>query len=169
MPGTIKQPFHFGHFFFSLNGRVTRVPFSVFILPSKIFFWGAPIIIRAHSLDKSLLLPLIAVISMVHLSILWSLFAVTFKRLHDIGLSGLLGLLVFIPPLMNMGVSGLTVRATLNGFSEPTPVWIGTVINILFYIIWACTVVLALWPSRKGINKYGPDPSRPPTDASEIF
>lgn len=168
MPGTIKQPFLFGHFFFSLNGRVTRVPFSVFILPSKIFFWGAPVVIRAYPLDKSLLLPLVAVISILHISILWPIFAVTFKRLHDIGLSGLLGLLAFIPPVMNMIVSGLTARATLNGLSNPTPIWIGTMINMLFYIIWACTLALAFWPSCKGSNTYGPDPSQP-EDTSEVF
>lgn len=170
MSDSIKQPFHFWRFFFSLKGRTSRLPFAAFILPCKIFFLGMPILIRlnANTNGASAVPMQVAVIGAIHLAVLWPMFAVIFKRLHDIGFTGLLGLIGLAPMCLAATISFLQIRAGMAGQDLHLP-WAGILTNTLLCAMWACALALALWPGNKGSNKYGSSSRYPDMDKSDVF
>ncbi|MFT4075344.1 MAG: DUF805 domain-containing protein [Asticcacaulis sp.] len=165
----MQRQFHFWAFFFSLKGRVTRLPFALTVLPFKLFFACVPHVMRAYSLPVSSVTMVLGIITICHLIVLWPLFAVTFKRLHDVGLSGFLALLASVPGILNFIASFIQSRALLDHAYNPTLHWTLMATTIAFYTISACTLALALWPGNKGPNQYGPSPRQPDMDKSDVF
>ena len=172
MPASIKQPFHFWRFFFSLKGRTTRLPFVAFFLPYKLIFLGASMLIDANIYGTLSLQSVAAAmyarnaLNILNILLLWPVFSITFRRLHDIGLSGLLGLIWFAPAIVNAAVFALLMPATASNPFAMLPLILK---SVCFYTLWAFTLTLALWPGTKGPNKYGPDPRQPIMDRSNVF
>ncbi len=158
MPESKPPPFHFWRFFFSLRGRVSRVPFAAFTLPVKALFFFA-VTAAGHifvTTRQDLALILLGVLKWL---VIWPSFALTFKRLHDCNLPGLIALALFAPAAVT-AVQTVGEILTIHQGVAPTAhsVVFGGASNIFFYGLWLFALGLALYPGTKGANRYGPDP-----------
>ncbi|CAL4867333.1 hypothetical protein MMA231_01585 [Asticcacaulis sp. MM231] len=162
-----QAKFRFWWFFFSLAGRLARKPFIAFALPMKLIAI-AILLVRYAGVSLTPLVSLTLVI--FQLAFAWPQYAVTIKRLHDVGRSALFAL--HIPIYLVVWVCYLVF---FNYVSRTQP------FNFLPYVIYnftqyACLLysfilflVLAIIPGTQGRNRYGPHPHRPDQSASEVF
>ena len=162
-----RPPFHFWRFFFSLRGRVSRVPFAAFMLPVKAFFFFA-VTAAEHSFlatRQDLTLIFLGVLKWL---ITWPSLALTFKRLHDCNLPGLMALVIFSPAVVNAIQTINEVIAIHHGAApNVSSVLYNGASNAFFYGLWIFALGLALFPGSKGPNRFGPDPRQQasPADA----
>lgn len=141
-------------FLFSLKGRVSRVPFVVFILTCL----GVIYISRfMEASDDLSMLPILTTL-MVIILLIWPIFSVMTKRLHDISKKSLWALPVALSPAILIFFS---IFYTMMGFLNPYPEneWLLSSPPFLFLgYISVLTVALALLPGTKGANRFGPSP-----------
>ena len=162
----IKPPFRFWNFFFSLNGRVSRLAMWTFILPWRLLAFAAllglqawshavPMTLKAdHTPNYPAWYLLQAGIGLFSLFMAWPTFAVRFKRLHDVRLTGLPALVTILPITVQMVFSsGLIFMAT-----KVLPHGAHSLGIIATAIVWLLDLALAVVPGTRGPNRYGPDP-----------
>ncbi len=177
-----KAPFRFWSFFFSLKGRVSRWPIIAIVIPSHLAFYGLSYVrsaalnayMRSHPNDFESVATYLAiyafVIATISLILLWPMFALPFKRLHDANMSGQPILIYWIPFIAGAGGSILLVIAGAKGHG-PFPAYMH---NAYFVwgariISWAVAIVPALLPGTKGPNRYGPPQGQLPNLAEDVF
>ena len=176
-----QAKFRFWWFFFSLKGRVTRVPIVFFVLPFHVVFLAFDIVSRIvpRNTDKILFENpwFIAGVMLFAINILlnWPIFALLVKRLHDFGLTGIIALPCLYPIFITIaaGTWGLlheshTIRPEFDpGFR------IGDYAQYILstYYIYTSILILAsaLIVGNRGNNRYGVDlkPSLP--TAGNVF
>jgi uncharacterized membrane protein YhaH (DUF805 family) len=167
MTNAIKQSFHFGRFFFSLKGRLTRAPFIAFMLPMKLL---STAILTA----KYISLPLIPAFALgliaLQLVLAWPQYAIIVKRLHDIGRSALFA--IHIPVYMIAWLYYLFFFYYLSHL-QPLNLLPYVAYNLLEKIVvfygYVLFFVLAFVPGTKGMNLYGPHPRHTAQSISNVF
>ncbi len=188
MPDT-KPPFRFWNFFFSLNGRVSRLGVWAFILPEKALAWFVPYLIArfiyhpaavaykaaVHSddFDKvQAMFPSFETASIIwslqgviFLFLLWPAFALTFKRLHDVGWRGLFALPILSPYIYN----GIVLTFQIAGHLHRVNLHASLIFNALYYYTWALSILLAILPGNTETNRFGRLPTQPPKPIQDVF
>lgn len=98
---------------------------------------------------------LLAPAAVIALALVYVLFCIHAKRLHDLGLTGFLCLLMFASPLLNAVLM-------LNGEAVLIPVdlvrWLDIFAKTTLGLSLVLQVVLLVWPGRHGDNGYGGNP-----------
>ncbi len=101
--------------------------------------------------------------NLVVLLTLWPIFAVLFKRMHDLGKAGWIALVYFLP--VAEGVYAVyqitTGDMSFDGLES-------IMANGLHVAVWCFIVGLGILLGVKGPNRYGPDP-RHPEAAPDVF
>ena len=173
-----QAKFRFWWFFFSLKGRVTRVPFAVFLLSTRLALEaGSFIITQAVSNDNiPLKSGLYLFLGLIGIVLLWPQFSVLTKRLHDISLPFWPALLYFVPKASQLAFLYFwQAQSRINALATPTSaevqfnIWASMLIPALNVGVWIGLLVLAFIPGTQGRNRYGPHPHRPDQSASEVF
>jgi uncharacterized membrane protein YhaH (DUF805 family) len=125
--------------FFSLEGRIARLPFlGGLLLLTAIsgvvsMIGAAQIWVHRGTAGASVVLVLMAAAALVNA---WTALALYAKRLHDLGASGWMGV-----PILAAGIVGLAT---------------GSILSMGFGIVAAITLCLA--PGESGQNRWGPAP-----------
>ncbi|MDC7675606.1 DUF805 domain-containing protein [Asticcacaulis machinosus] len=147
-------------FLFSLSGRVARLPFLLFVI-------GAKLMIEAIGYAQRRYMPaltyddimLTAIPGIITLILMWPLFAVTVKRLHDIEWPAVLALVQFIPLI------GIAIFFTRSQFYTADAEHLarmfelaGIGLNIMALISLGLFVLLAIIPGVNRTNRFGPPP-----------
>ncbi len=145
----------------NFSGRARRSEYWYFTLVNLIFA------IATTAIDKTLDLKF-GLNSLYSLAVFIPGLAVSVRRLHDIGKSGWLLLIVYL--VMIAAVVSLVVAAfaTMGG-SFSAGIGIGLIVPILIILallIWI--LVLYCTNGDEGENKYGPDPKRNGEEINEI-
>ena len=142
----VKKPLH-------LTGRASRAEFwYVFLL----FFLIELTVI------------FIVIADIVYIDEFWSyltwaitgfMFALTVRRLHDVGRSGLLVIITVIPILIDLVVGvGYEYGFIYQIVDEDLGSIILTPLNIIAWVVSFYIFFLTLCEGNRGPNKYGPDP-----------
>ncbi len=175
LPAAAKPPFRFWSFFFSLQGRVSRLAIWAFVIPYDVTFFLASRYI--HELQSNSIHHLTSVegfypqpwvigylvLGIVEFLMFWPIFAVIFKRLHDIRLSGLISLITLAPFVLAFARG--FARTGLHVYIKPEPmIFFG-----LGMAVWIAHAILAVIPGTSGANRYGNDPCQAPEQAQDVF
>ncbi|MEI9902533.1 MAG: DUF805 domain-containing protein, partial [Asticcacaulis sp.] len=112
----------------SPKGRIGRVTYVLDLILFNVLFFGVDFgaAYSAQTLDPDILDRfgwLYAVVAVLALLLIYILFCIHAKRLHDIGLTGFICLVMFLPPL-------LTLFLSLDGTSFDLPVTLVRVLDI---------------------------------------
>lgn len=165
MPSS-TPPFRFWHFFFSLNGRVSRHAIWWFVLPVEIVLRGGReifrLVARQHAMVDGFqtLYVGMTLFGLVRLIMAWPIFAVLFKRLHDRTLTGLIALPYLLDFAVAIGIA-FTYFSFRNHESLQTASLIlrySPFVGLAFTTL--LVLILAILPGRRGPNRYGADPRR---------
>ena len=176
-----QAKFRFWWFFFSLKGRVTRVPVWYFVLPLHVIFLTFDIVSRIvpQNSDKILFENpwFIAGLALAGFYVLlcWPIFAIVVKRLHDIGLSGMAALPCLYPLLiiLALGLSESMYHSGIDIFEYipffRTDDYAQYVLSA--YYIYASILILAsaLIPGNKASNRYGNSVLQTVPATNEVF
>lgn len=143
-----KPPFRFWSFFFSPQGRVSRLTMWVFVVPASLAYLTLSRLLWAlsvqHLSDVSVYSAQ-AGLGFAGLLMFWPLFAAVFKRLHDIQLTGFLALIMLLPQ---------SARAASIALGH-----LGPVLSVLpECMVWLGFIGLSIVKGTRGPNRYGPDP-----------
>lgn len=162
-------------FLFNPQGRVSRKGFALaFFLPWLVLVQVLPLVLPANTIVG-------LITTLIGLFYLWPSFvAVPVKRLHDLGLSGwlqvivpIVGLVGFVLMLVGMfqayggdpqafaeefdGItSNAVMMATFWQFIRPSPLALVGLIMLMGFLIEF--IVMCLIPGQKGANEHGEDP-----------
>lgn len=163
-----KAPFRFWRFFFSLQGRVSRVPFLTFELITRLgLLAGYQIVRHIPGLPPITIIAYTLPLTLISLAALWPNFALLFKRFHDNGQSGLWALPYFAPFLYGGYIgytslqAGLHNHAFVPGFSYVN--WLIIAIN------YGLVLIAAALPGNRTTNAFGPRPGLLPDQAQDVF
>lgn len=169
----IKPPFHYWRFFFSPHGRVSRKAIWYFALPEKVALhilgWSLTYIVQ-QQIDYPQSSPWmigITIVGLVDLILMWPVFAVVAKRLHDVGLTALFA----FPPFLSLAwllfpmVSIATGFQTAAGYFE----YINMVMQWISIYYLLLIAVLAVVPGQKTTNRFGPPVTGPEDDEAKHF
>ncbi len=159
----------------SARGRCTRVQYLVYGIGSLALLLVLPFGIGGllslfgppHILDLNLstILTRFTILTAVLVAclVVYVLFCITAKRLHDLNLPAVTGLLLF----------GGTVSDAIVTFGDayvPLDGDLADFVSLGAYIVAGLMVLaLCVWPGKKGENRYGTDPGidEPAAEASE--
>lgn len=147
-------------FLFSLNGRVARLPFLVFVLGVKLAIeaigYGQRHYMPPLPIDDMMLAAIPGIITLI---LMWPLFAVTVKRLHDIEWPAALALVQFIPLI------GIVIFFTRSQYYTADAEHLarmfelaGVGLNIVALVSLGLFVLLAVIPGVNRTNRFGPPP-----------
>lgn len=173
-----RLPFRFWRFFFSLQGRVSRLPYALFVVGPLAFFAALTLM---HGLIRQGFFVenpgmLYAAIGIAKLLLLWPHFAVISKRLHDLGSNLLPAFAWFLPLAGSIGMTIWQMRPVSNPLETPSSpdVAVGIYAQLAFSVLnialLLAAVILSIIPGTKGTNRYGPSPRATSAQAvSEIF
>ncbi len=162
-----------GRFFFSLYGRIPRLPFIPFTIASYIAFI---LLINAWSAQHAAVM--IYLLNTLVLSVFPLKFLVMSKRLHDVGLSAVFGFPLLIIMTMglyaNFGVGLLHAPAIgLLGFTlwiANRNVSIGSILGLTaLAAIVLSDLALMAWPGNRNANRYGAPAKRRDSAVAEHF
>lgn len=167
-----KPSFRFWNFFLSPNGRVSRKPIWYFVAPIQATFYAISWIVAQNvqaAIDggdfrNSPWLFGDLVLALFTLTMLWPMFALVGKRLHDVGWTAGLG----VAPFVVLVLAIVQSVSTLNGLGNiPTALYM--LIPLLTYYNLALIALLAVLPGTKGANRFGlPVGSFPPEPAEHF-
>ena len=169
----IKPSFRFWRFFFSPQGRVSRLAIWAFVLPVRLSLLAIDLTMQAigfpmDSINTYSSTPWY-MLSMVKLAIIvvtmWPIFAILAKRLHDIGWTFLPALAAFMPI-----IGGILVFIYLQVTDEfpPNPI-IGRIQPILNDTAFVLALVLAFIPGQRTTNRFGPPVTGPADNPAHHF
>ena len=162
-----KPPFRFWNFFFSPQGRVSRLAIWAFVLPVRLSLLAIDLAMQTigfpfDSINTFSSSPWY-MLSMVKLAIIvvtmWPIFAILAKRFHDLGWTGLPALAAFMPIILGVLVS---IYLRVTGEIPPNPM-IGRIQPILNDSAFVLALVLAFIPGQKTSNRFGPPVTSPST------
>ncbi|WAC48450.1 DUF805 domain-containing protein [Asticcacaulis sp. SL142] len=147
-------------FLFSLSGRVARLPFIAFVIGVKLAIEAIGYAQRQYMpplpIDDMMIAAIPGVITLV---LMWPLFAVTVKRLHDIEWPAVLALVQFIPLI------GIVIFFTRSQYYTADAEhlarmfeWAGIGLNIMALISFGLFLLLAVIPGVNRTNRFGPPP-----------
>jgi uncharacterized membrane protein YhaH (DUF805 family) len=138
-----------GNYLFSVQGRINRAKYWLFVLVSFVVLSVLGIFLYAViAAMPALTIPAGIIAVLVYLALLYAGIAVAIKRLHDRDKSGWWLLLFFLVPSVLSGigqVSGSLALSAIFGLAA------------LAIMIWAF-VELGCLRGTVGSNAYGPDP-----------
>jgi len=190
LPDKAKPAFRFWSFFFSLKGRVSRVPIWAFVLPVKAVLQLASfaLLFYEHEVRRSFLrtapssgsAPAIfnhyqdlrivgLVFGLIAWLMFWPIFALLFKRLHDAGWLGLFALPV---PLSFVYIIAMAIFRILHHNTMPDPnlaLYTSWILGAIKVYGWTLAIILAVLPGMHGTNRFGPAPGQPPATAEDVF
>ncbi|MDC7675607.1 DUF805 domain-containing protein [Asticcacaulis machinosus] len=160
-------------FLFSTQGRVTRLPFILFVVGLRVITEGLAFLIRNYyPMDDigryGLMLTIPGLIGMITL---WPVFAVTVKRLHDINWS-------FAPAIGHLLVPiiGFTATFLVASLNEPgtEPFYkaqqvVDWIMMAFTYYLYALLLILSIVKGTRGPNRYGPAPKGKDDTAEAVF
>jgi len=112
-------------FFVGLEGRVGRIGYAI---PLALIVFTSTVIVATATvvaLRDGGPLPVMAAVGVLVLIVPWVAFAMTWKRLHDVGVSGIYAFMLFVPVVALLMVAVLCLLpgdAEPNQFGEPEPV-----------------------------------------------
>lgn len=177
MTNTARALFKFWRFFFSTQGRVSRVPYTLSVVLPRLVLVAAALATNAIVTPKDFQMS-----TMVRLAdggcfllLLWPHFAITSKRLHDFGFSLWPALVLFMPFLTGIMLGVALANHMLNIFStagSPQSIslrYAHLILTGLTHITTVASLILALVPGTKGINRYGPNPLHPDGAVTNVF
>lgn len=147
-------------FLFSLNGRVARLPFIVFVIGVKLMIEALGYAQRQFMpplpIDDSLILAIPGILTLI---LMWPLFAVTVKRLHDIEWPAVLALVQFIP------IIGIVIFFTRSQYYTADAEHLARMfevanfgLNIVALMSFGLFLLLAVIPGVNRTNRFGPPP-----------
>ncbi|WKL56146.1 DUF805 domain-containing protein [Asticcacaulis sp. ZE23SCel15] len=147
-------------FLFSLSGRVARLPFIAFVIGVKLAIEAIGYAQRQYMpplpIDDMMIAAIPGVITLI---LMWPLFAVTVKRLHDIEWPAVLALVQFIPLI------GIVIFFTRSQYYTADAEhlarmfeWAGIGLNIMALISFGLFLLLAVIPGVNRTNRFGPPP-----------
>ena len=148
---------------FTARGRVNRLQFAVYGVGSLVALVGLefavdkllellqpPLIMDiGHATMLRRFIILAAVLLAIFL--VYALFCVTARRLHDLGLPAVCVLIMFIGSLSDAVVSFADPYFPLDGPVADLVTNAGYVLAPVFVLL------LCIWPGKRGDNRYGPD------------
>ncbi|WKL56145.1 DUF805 domain-containing protein [Asticcacaulis sp. ZE23SCel15] len=149
-------------FLFSTQGRVTRLPFILFVVGLRLVTEIAHYFARNQDPSTSIIQysNVFAIIGVVGLIALWPVFAITVKRLHDMNLPAVLALGHFIPFPLGF-LSSQFILAQIQSPDSNSALFLSATqitMQIVYFYILALLLVLSLVKGTKGQNRYGSDP-----------
>ncbi|WAC48449.1 DUF805 domain-containing protein [Asticcacaulis sp. SL142] len=148
-------------FLFSTQGRVTRLPFILFVVGLNLILTGSYFLIQTYFPKEDMMRYGLAlsIPAFVTFITLWPAFAVTVKRLHDVNWSAFPALGLFIPIVV--GIAGTSFISFQNFDTDQFVAAhqkVSWVTSISSYYVYALLLVLSLVKGTKGQNRYGSDP-----------
>jgi uncharacterized membrane protein YhaH (DUF805 family) len=166
-----RAPFRFWSFFFSLNGRVSRVPFLVFELITRLGVLAGYQALRfVPGLSMNTLGLYTLPLGLITVIMFWPNFALLFKRFHDAGLSGLWALPYFAPaPYLVYVVYARLAAVGRHDMVAAQHVTSAYADWALAAIAWGLVLIAALLPSGKSANRYGPRAGYLPEPPLDMF
>jgi len=166
-----RAPFRFWSFFFSLNGRVSRVPFLVFELVTRLgILAGYQSLRLVPGLSINTVGLYTLPLGLITLIVMWPNFALLVKRFHDAGLSGLWALPYFAPgPYLFYTAFARIMAVQRHDMEAAQHVTSIYVMWLLTAITWGLVLVAALLPSGKTTNRYGPRAGYLPEQPLDMF
>lgn len=144
----------------SPRGRIGRVTYVLDLILFNLLFFGVDFgaAWSAQTLDPDILDRfgwLYAVVAVVALLLIYVLFCIHAKRLHDIGLTGFICLVMFLPPLLSLLLS-------LDGTSFDLPVPLVRGLDLVtkagYVLSFLLQIVLLVIPGKPDANTYGASP-----------
>ncbi len=155
----------FASIWLHLNGRIGRSTWLLFavlialleylaeLILRRTFHWplstatvGSPFLPSYLGDEVSLLTALI---------FLWPSFAIDVKRWHDIGLSGWMVLLVYVPAVVLYGLGFAGIGGTV-GHPDPP---VAAILYLFGLAVLIYFIILAARKGAQGPNRYGPLPA----------
>lgn len=144
----------------SPRGRIGRVTYLLDLILFNALFFGLDIgaAYSAQTIDPDVLDRfgwLYAVVAVAALVLIYILFCIHAKRLHDVGLTGFICLVMFLPPLLSLllGFDG-------TAFDLPVPLVRG--IDLLAKATYGLSFILQIYllvmPGTSDRNSYGASP-----------
>jgi len=145
------------HYLFGFHGRATRMQWWLFVLIFVVYNFVVTALCVAIFGFLGLLIGWVLMLVM-----LWPWLAVSERRLHDRGKSGLWLLLFYLGPFL-LGATKLALYGDLgvSGIAYPSGPSIAISFAEFVIIIWAL-IELGVLRGTVGDNKYGPDPLAAP-------
>ena len=144
----------------SPKGRIGRITYLLDLILFNVLFFGVDFgaAWSAQSLDPEFLDSfgwLYAVVAAVALLLIYILFCIHAKRLHDLGLTGFICLILFVAPL-------LTLVLSLDGSYLDLPVPVVRGLDLLakaaYVLSFLLQIALLVLPGRSSQNSYGASP-----------
>ena len=155
-------------------GRLSRLQYFVYGLIFLAIFLGVFVALalggvfeidaNGHLAKKSIVS--VATYCGLQLTLLWCLFALDVKRLHDLNWPGAIAILV----LIDLPVDLFIEIARNYMILPPVTEQVQKIADIIGKIAaLGIGLFLTFGPGNKGQNKYGPDPLRPPAPHLDVF
>lgn len=144
---------HWRDYLFSFHGRTTRAQWWLFVLIFAVYNFVVTALCVTLFGFFGLLIGWVLM-----LLLLWPWLAISEKRLHDRGKSGLWLLLYYLAPLV-LGAVKLSLYGDMGVSAIMNPSGLSTILSFgeFIVIVWAI-VELGTLRGTVGDNKYGPDP-----------
>ncbi len=144
----------------SPKGRIGRVTYLLDLILFNLLFFGVDIgaAWSAQALDPDFLDRfgwLYAVVAAVAIVLIYILFCIHAKRLHDLGLSGFICLIMFVPPLLK---TALSIDLFYSEAAAEWLRWLNMAANAGFVLSFLLQIVLLVVPGRHDDNAYGARP-----------
>lgn len=160
-------------FLFSTQGRVTRLPFILFVVGVRAATEIAHYFARNQDPSTSMVQysSVFVIIGVAGLVVLWPVFAVTAKRLHDMNLPAVLALGHFLPLPLGFLSAQFVLAQNQSSDSDSTLFLSATQVTmqIIYFYIIALLLILSLVKGTKGPNRYGPAPKGKDATAEAVF
>lgn len=154
-------------FFLSPNGRIGRARWwlgmiALIVISQVLQVWLLASLFDYNVFDVSappLAKPAHQILSIVSLALLYPLFAISAKRVHDRGRSAWWVLVIIVPFLLMIAASplGYLDWTTPQAFWSSSQLGLGTLLLVLVGLLWA-VVDLGILAGTPGDNEFGPDP-----------
>lgn len=155
-------------FLFSTKGRLKRLPYVAFVLPSVTLIEGGGFVARSAANNATLdtFAFYFAIPALLQLLLMWPLFALSVKRLHDLNWKAYPAILVWFPLVFMIAFTVLPffvpmidpVTNRVSSAFSTTNQYMSRIGQVLYYAKLILMVTLCLIPGTKGPSRY--DPSR---------
>ncbi len=144
----------------SPRGRIGRVTYLLDVILFNVLFIGVDIgaAYSYQALDPDFVDRfgwLYAVVAVVAVLLIYILFCIHAKRLHDLGLTGFICLIMFVPPLLK---TALNVDLLYTAVPAEVLRGLNIVADITVLLSFLLQIALLVVPGQRGDNAYGANP-----------